>query len=261
MPPFLDIKNATAYRGRHKVFENLTLKLEDQVHAAILGPNGAGKSTLLRLLNQELRPVVEEGSHVRIWGKARWSVRELRAKMGLVSHDLQVRYHGFVTGRDVVKSGYHASIGLYPHQAFDAGQLQRVETVMDQVGIMHLAERPFQQMSTGEQRRFLLARALVNDPQMLVLDEPTAGMDPGACFLYLDIIRQLMREGKTVILVTHHIHEIPPEIAQVVLLKEGQVVAQGSKQDVLTGALMSDVFGRPLQVLAAGSYFQVVPAS
>jgi iron complex transport system ATP-binding protein len=124
-----------------------------------------------------------------------------------------------------------------------------------------LHSRTFATMSTGEQRRFLLGRALINDPDTLLLDEPTSGLDLKACFQYLDFVRGLMRAGKTVILVTHHIHEIPPEVSRVVLLKDGAVMADGAKPEILTGANLSRLFDTPVELVRANGFYQAMPGT
>ena len=115
-------------------------------------------------------------------------------------------------------------------------------------------------MSTGQQRRFLLGRALISDPDALLLDEPTTGLDLSATFHYLETLRMLMRSGKTVMLVTHHLHEIPPEIERVVLIKNGSIVSDGNKAEVLTSESLSGLFDYPLQVMTVNGYYQVLPA-
>jgi iron complex transport system ATP-binding protein len=115
-------------------------------------------------------------------------------------------------------------------------------------------------MSTGEQRRCLLGRALINEPHTLVLDEPTTSLDLNATFTYLKIIRQLMREGRTVVLITHHLHDIPPEVTQVILLKGGKVAATGEKQQVLTDDNLSHLFDTPIRLVTEDGYYHAIPA-
>lgn len=259
MPALIDIQNATVYRGRTKVFDGLTLKIEEGENTAVLGPNGAGKSTLLRLLSQALFPVKQAGSFVKIRGKERWNVNKLRRHMGIVSHDLQNNYKGWVTGYDIVLSGYDASVGLWPHQSFDQQQRDRADEIIQQLGITSLSTRRLETMSTGEQRRFLMARALVHDPDVLVLDEPTSGLDLKACFQYIDLIRSLMAQGKTIVLVTHHVHEIPPEIERVIMIQNGQVTKEGPKTELINGSHLSTLFDTNVRVVEANGFFQVVP--
>lgn len=255
----LEMKNVSVYRGDTRVFDGLSLALPLGCHAAILGPNGAGKSTLLKLITVELHPVPSEVSSIRLFGHEQWNVWDLRAHLGIVSHDLQHDYLSRVTGIKVVLSGYYASIGIYEHQGYGYGQLARASQIMNELGIAHLQDRKFGAMSTGEQRRCLLGRALVHDPGTLVLDEPTSGLDLHACFHYLEIVRSLMLKGKTVILVTHHIHEIPPEVTRVVLLKAGKIVADGNKEEILTSDNLTALFDTPVELVQANGFYQAVP--
>ena len=201
------------------------------------------------------------GTVVRLLGQEQWNVWDLRGHLGFISADLHYDYWRGAPGMEVVLSGFFSSVDLYHHQGVSVVQRARAGDVMDCLGLGHLRDKPFAQMSTGEQRRILLARALVHGPQILILDEPTTGLDVAACFQYLDILRQFMREGRTVILVTHHIHEIPPEIDRVVLLKNGRIHDEGSKADVLNSHSLSWLFDTSVDLLHRQGWFQVVPAS
>jgi len=255
----VDIHHVAVYRGDTQVFTDLSLEIPLGCHTAILGPNGAGKSTLLKLLSQELYPVHRDGSYVRLFGQERWSVWALRARLGIVSHDLQHQYLDHVRGTDIVLSGRYASIGVYKHQRFNQQDRLRAAQIIEELGVTHLKNRMFSEMSTGEQRRFLLGRALIHQPSALIFDEPTSGLDLKACLQYLDIVRNLMHQGKTIVLVTHHIHEIPPEVSRVVLLKQGRIIADGQKPDILTAANLSVLFETPLEVVQANGFYQVMP--
>jgi iron complex transport system ATP-binding protein len=259
MQNIIEIKNVTAYQGRSRALSNVSLEIPSGCHTVILGPNGAGKSTLLKLLSREIYPIQRDGSYVRVFGRDRWDVWELRAHFGIVSHDLQQEYVGHVRGMQVILSGYYSSIGTWDHQQFSAEFQARAMHIMETLHVAELRDRAFAAMSTGEQRRFLLGRALVNDPDTLILDEPTSGLDLKASFQYLDIIRALMQAGKTIILVTHHIHEIPPEMSRVVLLKEGEVMADGEKSTILTNDTLSQLFETPIALVHANGFYQAMP--
>jgi iron complex transport system ATP-binding protein len=164
-----------------------------------------------------------------------------------------------VTGLKVVLSGYHASIGTYSHQDFSYAHITRAHAVMEDLGIGGMTDRRYGAMSTGEQRRGLLARALVHGPSVLVLDEPTSGLDLTATFHYLDLVRGYMRKGKTILLVTHHIHEIPPEIRRVVLLKKGKILEDGDKGRVLSEKTLSHLFDCPVTLIHANGWYQALP--
>ena len=255
----LDIQNATIYRGENLVFERLNLRIDAGCHTAILGPNGAGKTTLMKLLAREVYPVLRAGSAVRLFGSEDWNVWELRARLGIVSGDLQQEYLPHTTGLRVILSGLFASIDLWPGQNPTRDEREHAERILEQLGVSELRDRPFGEMSTGQQRRLLLGRALIHSPSALLLDEPTTGLDMKACFQYLGAIRELMRSGATVILVTQHIHEIPPEIGRVILLRRGTLIADGAKDAVLSSELLSEVYDIPVQVVHAGGYFQALP--
>jgi iron complex transport system ATP-binding protein len=255
----LELRNVSAYRGGTLVFDGLDLCIEKGVNTAILGPNGSGKSTLLKLLSREIYPIHSTESRMLVYGRDRWNVEELRSRLGIVSHDLQQDYGRYARGRDVILSGYYSSIDTWPHQQFSPAELVRAEELMQRLGIADLAERHYGRMSTGQQRRFLLGRALVHAPEALLLDEPTSGLDLSAMFQYLDTVRRLMQSGTQLILVTHHLHEIPPEISQLVFIRAGRIVAQGAKSDLLTSARVSALFGCPVEVVERNGFYQAVP--
>ena len=255
----IDFQNVTVFQGRNKVLDDFSLTIDEGQSTVILGPNGSGKTTLLKLLNRELYIVEEKNSSLKIFEKDRWNVDELRSNLGVVSQHLQYGYSSSAIGLYVVLSGFYSSDGIWQHQEFDKGKLDRAKEVMDLLSITHLKDREFSTMSTGEQRKFLLARSLVNDPAVLVFDEPTSGLDMSTCFQYLEIIRELISMGKKVILVTHHIHEIPPEVTRVILLKEGRVIEDGDKDQILTNTNLTNLFDWPIRVIKENGYFQAIP--
>ena len=259
MSYLIDMRKATVYRGNTKVLDQLSLTLPRERSIVILGPNGAGKTTLLKLLMRELYPVKQSDSWIKILGQETWNVWELRRSLGFVSQDLQNRYVGYVTGIEVVLSGFYSSVGVWYHQSYATEAKESSERLMEELQIQHLRDKQFSRMSTGEQRRFLLARALVSNPATLVLDEPTSGLDLTATFQYLSIIRKLMSAGKQIVLVTHFIHEIPPEVSFVVLMKEGRVVASGEKSEMMTSEQLGELYGTELRLICENGYYQAVP--
>ena len=255
----IDLQNITVFQGRNKILDNFSLTIDESQSTVILGPNGSGKTTILKLLNRELYIVEDKKSSLKIFEKDRWNVDDLRSNLGVVSQNLQYGYSKSALGLYVVLSGFYSSDGIWQHQKFDETKLNRAKEVMELLSISELQDREFSTMSTGEQRKFLLARSLVNDPAVLVFDEPTSGLDMSTCFQYLEIIRELIGMGKKVILVTHHIHEIPPEVTRVILLKEGKVVEDGDKDKVLNDASLTNLFDWPIKVIKENGYYQVIP--
>lgn len=257
--PILEIEHAVIYRGDTCVFSDLSFALRAGEHAAILGPNGAGKTTLLKLLSGEVHPMPRDETRMTLFGEDRWNVWDVRKQIGIVSHDLQRDYLICAEGLNVILSGFYASNDTYEYQQFSKTQMTRAYEVMHELGIMDLSGRRFGHLSTGEQRRFLLGRALVHDPPVLVLDEPTSGLDLKACFQYLELLRAQIAKGKTVLLVTHHLHEIPPEIDRVVFLKSGKVVADGVKSALMTGEQIGLLFDSTITLVQANGWYQALP--
>jgi iron complex transport system ATP-binding protein len=257
--PILDIQRATVYRGETRVFSDFSFMLRKGEHAVILGPNGAGKSTLLKLLAGGVHPMPLEQAHIRLFGEEGSNVWDVRKRIGIVSHDLQRDYLICAEGVNVVLSGFYASNDTYAYQEFSEAQRVRAQAVMKELGVESLAGRRFGHLSTGEQRRFLLGRALVHDPPVLILDEPTSGLDLRACFQYFDLLRAQIQKGKTVLLVTHHLHEIPPEVERVVLLKGGSIIADGLKSQLLTDERMRELFDCPIKLVQANGWYQALP--
>ena len=255
----IDLQNITVFQGRNKVLEDFSLTIDESQSTVILGPNGSGKTTLLKLLNRELYIVEDSKSSLKIFEKDRWNVDDLRSNLGVVSQHLQYGYSNSAIGLYVVLSGFYSSDGIWQHQTFEEEKLNRAKEVMDLLSISELQDRAFSSMSTGEQRKFLLARSLVNDPAVLVFDEPTSGLDMSACFQYLEIIRELIGMGKKVVLVTHHVHEIPPEVTRVILLKEGKVIEDGNKDEILTDTNLTNLFDWPIKLVKENGYYQAMP--
>lgn len=261
-PALIDIRNATVWRGTTRVFSGFNLRIEQHEQVCVLGPNGSGKTTLLKLLNRELYPVASEDSSVSILGRQDWNVWELRTRIGFVSQDLQARYRTRTSARDVVLSGFLGSIGVHGSLAgrISRQQASRADDIMCELAIDALAEVPFGEMSTGEQRRCLLARALIHEPDTLILDEPTAGLDLSASFDWLARMRRLVAEGRSILLVTHLLNEIPPEIERIVLLRKGSIIVDGPKEEVLTPANLQRAYGVPVQLARVDGYWLACPA-
>jgi iron complex transport system ATP-binding protein len=256
-PPLLCLSNVTVMRGDRVALSGVTLRIDQGEHACILGPNGCGKSTLIKTITRECYPVVDEGSSMSILGKDRWDVAELRAHLGIVSPDLLAACTTEATGRDIVLSGFFSSTRIFPHHDPRPELVARADAALARVGLSHLASRAVRQMSSGEAKRTLVARALAHDPQTLLFDEPTSALDIGAQVQLRETMRDLARAGLGVLLVTHHVSEIIPEIERVILLREGRVVADGPKQRILTADGLGALFGVRVRITREDGYFYI----
>jgi len=256
-PPLLALNRVTVMRGELAALQGITLRVEAGEHVCILGPNGCGKSTLIKTITRECYPVANDGSSISIFGRERWNVFELRSLLGIVSPDLLASCTSDATGRDVVLSGFFSSTRIFPHHAPNPELIEKTDAALARLGIAHLARRPVAQMSSGEAKRTLIARALVHDPQTLLFDEPSNALDIGAQIQLRDTMRALANGGLGILLVTHHVSEIIPEIERVVLLREGRIVADGPKQDMLTSEKLSALFGANIQIARRDGYYSL----
>jgi len=256
-PALIEFDHISVYRGRTLALDDVSLRIGVGEHVAILGPNGCGKSTLIKAITRECYPVYEDRSSVRIFGSDQWNVVELRQLLGIVSSDLMASCTRAVTGRDIVLSGFFSSIGIWPHHEVTPEMFQHADNAMTMMEVAHLADRDPEEMSSGEARRMLMARALVHNPRALVLDEPSTALDLFAQHELRQILRKLAQSGIGIVMVTHHLSDLIPEIERVVLMDRGRVVADGLKRDVLVASRLSELFRHPLELSERDGYYNL----
>lgn len=260
--PLLKMQQATVIKGGKPILDKITLEIWEGEHTAILGPNGAGKSSLIKLITRQDYPLASpDGTPpLQIFGQSLWNVFELRSQLGIVSADLQQSYicgslPGRTRGLDVVLSGFFASYGLFQHHHISGEMKGKAWQALILMEAAPLAERLIEEMSTGEARRIMIARALVHDPTALLLDEPTTGLDLLARYRFLLTLQTVARQGKTIILTTHHIDEIFPEIQRVILIRQGRLIFDGPKPEAFTPAQLSALYGAPIKVKETNGYY------
>ena len=244
-------------RGETLALKQVSLRIGVGEHVAILGPNGCGKSTVIKAITRDCYPLMREGSSVRILGRDDWNVFELRALLGIVSSDLMTACTRDVTGRDIALSGFFSSIGIWPHQEVTPLMHKKAEQALELLEVSHLADRFTDQMSSGEARRVLLARALVHEPRALILDEPSTALDLFAQHELRLNLQKLAKAGIGIVMVTHHLSDLIPEIERVVLMARGEIVADGPKTEVLVAPKLSELFGLPLDLIERDGYYNL----
>ncbi|MEP6473364.1 MAG: ATP-binding cassette domain-containing protein [Gemmatimonadota bacterium] len=264
-PPLLELDRATVVRNGTAIIDDLSLIIPSGQHTAILGPNGSGKSSLVKLVTQQLHPLAHADGRppVRVLGRSDWNIFDLRPMLGIISADMHHRLvdperGGLTSSLDAVVSGFFASEGLSVQRRPTELMWQRANAALATMEVAHLAERPLSSLSTGEARRVLIARALVTEPRALLLDEPTTGLDLVARRRFLDRLRKIAQSGTTVVLVTHHVDEILPEIGRIILLSHGRIAEDGSKATMLTPERLTAVFEAPVELREEDDYYSAM---
>ena len=244
--PLLELRDATVVRNGRTILSVDEFRIAEGERIAVLGPNGAGKSTLIKLLTRDVLPLWTDPPPVLFRGQARIALQDARGLLGVVSADAQEQADVVLPARDIVLGGLFASLGVPIRVTPTPEQQQRALAALNELEVAHLADRTMNTLSTGEARRVLIARALVHDPAVLVLDEPFAGLDPHSAYHVRTAVSVLARGGRSIVLVTHHVDDIVPEIERLVLLRDARIVADGPKQELLTSERLGELFEIPV---------------
>jgi iron complex transport system ATP-binding protein len=241
--PFIEFRNVTVLRDEVVALDRLDLRIEEGERVAVLGPNGAGKSTLVQALTREVYPLASESSSLLVYGRERWDLFELRSLLGIVTSELVHACTGRYTALETVLSGFFGSIGVWRHHDVTDEMRAQAKEALELMGLSHLTSRRLSEMSSGEVRRAVIARALVHRPRALLLDEPTTSLDVRGKREMRAAIRKLASSGASVVLVTHQLEDIVPEIERVVTLRRGRVLHDGPAGEVLQEGPLRELFG------------------
>jgi iron complex transport system ATP-binding protein len=251
------MQKVSVMRGTRRVLHDIDLRIGVGEHVAILGPNGCGKSTLIKTLTRECYPLTQPSSSLKLLGSEQWNIFELRSALGIVSNDLMSHCARNMSGEELVLSGFFSSIGIWPNHEVTGDMRERARILLARLEVSHLSDRDVSEMSSGEARRLLIGRALVHDPKALVLDEPSTSLDIFAQHELRKLVRQLAQSGVGMILVTHHLADIVPEVERVVLMRAGRVVADGPKHELLTEEALGALFGVGVSVTCRDGFYHL----
>ena len=256
---FLELENVDVARGERVVLHGVNLRIRAGEHVAILGPNGCGKSTLIMTMTCQLYPMVRPGMRVRIFGRERWDLTELRRHFGVVSAgpfggELPGERTATTRGLDAVIAGFFSASTLWPNLYVTDEMRTRAWEALERMEAAGLSEQAVGTMSAGEKRRILIARALVHRPQQLLLDEPSNALDLAAQRELRDTLRGLAQEGTGLVMVTHNLSDILPEIERIILMSDGRIVGDGAREELLTEARLSDLFHAPVRIGRDGEW-------
>jgi iron complex transport system ATP-binding protein len=257
-PPLIKYHNITVIKNGHRVLDNINLSIDSGEHVAILGPNGAGKSSFLKTITRDYYPLAGiQGSYLRILGEELWDVFELRSHLGIVSGEILKSAYRDVSCQDMVLSGFLSSVGIWQPREITPKMERKAKAIMEFLGISSLRNRSVNEVSSGESRLVLIGRALVHNPSTLLFDEPTANLDPKASYELRQTLRRIASQSKGIIMITHNLSDIIPEINRIILISEGRIVDDGSKDRILTKESLSKLFGIELEVVRRDGYYYI----
>lgn len=254
--PFLHLTHVNVTRGETPVLHDVNLTIHPGEHIALLGPNGCGKSTLLKTMTCELYPLVQPETEVTIFGRRRWDLTELKKRLGVVSAELPGRPFLQATGFNAILTGFFSSSTLWPNLTVTDAMRERAERVLVQIDGAKLRNKPVGEMSAGQVRRILIGRALVASAGTLLLDEPSNALDLAAQRELRSLMRELAQAGTTLVLITHNIADIIPEIERVLMMRDGRVIADGGKAELLTESRLGELFGTHVRLTESDGFYQ-----
>jgi iron complex transport system ATP-binding protein len=249
------MQHVNVARGDAVVLHDVNLSIRTGEHVAILGPNGCGKSTLIKTITCECYPIVAPETSIHLLGRERWDVSQLRRHLGVVETNLPGERTGVTRGIDAVVAGFFSASTLWPNLHVTAEMRVKAHEALARMQAAHLEEKFVGQMSAGEQRRIMIARALVHEPEMLLLDEPSNALDIAAQRELREALRLIARQGTGIIMVTHHLGDILPEIGRVIMMRDGRIVADGSKDELIDAAKLGELFGTDVHVTERDRYW------
>lgn len=256
---WFEANHLEAWLAGQPVIHDLCLRLKLGESTTILGPNGAGKSTIANLINRSVYPIVKPGSHLELFGIRTINLWKLRSSIGIVNSDLETRFSPQMLAKELISSAFFGSTRLGRDQTPNHEQLDTSDLLLQQLNLDGFAETPYGQLSDGQRRQLMIARALVHKPRVLVLDEPCRALDLRACHQLLNTLRKLCQAGTTLLVITHRIDTIIPEMGRILFIKQGRVCADGTPEQLLQDHKLSELFQTPLRMLEHKGFRQVLP--
>ena len=252
---FLRMQHVNVARGDAIVLHDINLRIANGEHVAILGPNGCGKSTLIKTITCECYPIAEPDTSIRLLGRDRWDVSQLRRHLGVVEGNLPGERTGVTCGLDAVVAGFFSASTLWPNLQVAPEMRAQAHGALERMQATHLEKKLVGQMSAGEQRRIMIARALVHEPEMLLLDEPSNALDLAAQRELREALRLIAQQGTGIVMVTHHLADILPEITRVIMMRDGRIFADGAKEELITAEKLRELFGVEVTLTRRNGYW------
>ncbi len=253
------LKNINVCIDQKKILSNININLNYGENILILGPNGSGKSTFLKLLNRSIYPITSSHSSFKLFNKENINIWDLRRKIGFLFKEMEQRVSTKVNLYDLIISGFSGTFNSRYSKLLSEIEKIKINNLISEWGLSNIIYEEFQSLSDGQKRRGLLARALVYEPKLLVLDEPFCNLDIKSNFIFNQNLSKLINQSVNILYVTHNLESILPETNRVILIKEGRIINDGSPYELINSRILSDLFNIKIKVIEQKGYWRMVP--
>ena len=253
------LKNINVYIDQKKILSDININLNYGENILILGPNGSGKSTFLKLLNRSIYPVIFSGSSFKLFNKEDINIWDLRKKIGFLFREMEERVNNGVNLYDLISSGFTGVFNSRYSKLLSEREKTKINNLINEWGLNNIINSNFQSLSDGQKKRALLARAVVYEPNILVLDEPFCNLDLKSNFILNQNLIKLINQSVNIIYVTHNLESILPKTNRVILIKQGKILKDGSPYELINTEILSDLYNIPIKVIEQEGYWRMVP--
>ena len=254
-------KNISVYLDQKKILSNINLNIKHGENILILGPNGSGKSTFLKLLNRSIYPITKKDSSLKLFNKENINIWDLRKRIGFLFKEMEGRVNHGVKLYDLITSGFSGTFNSRYSKLLSEIEKVKVDNLINEWELNNIVNNEFHSLSDGEKRRALLARALVYEPDILVLDEPFCNLDIKSTFILNKNLNRLIEHSINILYVTHNLESILPKTNRVILIKEGKIIKEGNPNEIINSKIISDLFKISIKVVKQDGYWRSYPVS
>jgi len=253
------LKNINVYIDQNKILSDININLHYGENILILGPNGSGKSTFLKLLNRSIYPITSFHSSFKLFNKENINIWDLRKRIGFLFKEMEQRVNNGVKLYDVISSGFSGIFNSRYINLLSEREKIKINNLINEWDLINIIDNDFQSLSDGQKRRALLARSLVYDPILLVLDEPFCNLDMKSNFILNKNLNKLINQSVNIIYVTHNLESILPKTNRVILMREGKIINDGSPYELINTKILSDLFNISIKVIEQEGYWRILP--
>ena len=252
-------RNIDVYIEQKKILSRININLNHGENILILGPNGSGKTTFLKLLNRSIYPIITSNSSLKLFNKENINIWDVRRKVGFLFKEMEQRVTNDVNLYDLIASGFSGTFNSRYSNLISKAESAIIENLINEWELEKIIKKKFQSLSDGQKRRALLARAMVYEPDFLVLDEPFSNLDLKSNFILNKNINKQIDKSTNIVYVPHNIESILPKTNRVILIKEGKIINDGDPNSIINSKIVSDLFQISINVIKQDNYWRAIP--